>query len=287
MYMGKSKPDSMSRRRLRWWIVPVAAIVIGVGALLIWLFRPRIERAFERPATLPPPPPTAVGDTGGAQPDGVLYAANFDDEAQAADWNLFDDGIISARLSGGMLVVDVNALENKGAWSGLNYTFEDFVLDVDATKLGGPDDNGIVIVFRLTDEGNYNRFDISSDGYYTLTMVRGGLSRTVSDYNLSEAILMGEATNHIQVRAVGDAFSFAVNGQALRLCVSEDAAVQPLWDPSTGECLGGEIVDEWRNGDLPRGRIGLGAQGFTGFDGEMDTPALATIGFDNLVISMP
>lgn len=282
---GQSKRGG--RRRFRWWIAPLVVIIVAAGAIALWLFRPRIERAFERPATLPPPPPTAAGDSGGAQPGGTLYAANFDDEAQAADWSLFDDGIIAARISEGMLVVDVNALENKGAWSGLNYTFEDFVLDVDATKLGGPDDNGIVIVFRLTDQGNYNRFDISSDGYYTLTMVRDGLSRTVSDYNLSDAILRGEATNHIRVRAVGDTFRFAVNGQPLALCVNDDPAVQPLWDPATGECLGGEIVEEWRNGDLPRGRIGLGAQGFTGFDGEMDTPALATIGFDNVIISAP
>lgn len=256
-----------------------------IGAALVWLFRPRLERAFERPPTLPPPPPTS--SEGGAGAEDLLYAADFDDLEQAADWELYNDGIIAAQIAEGMLVVSVNALEDKGAWSGLNYTFEDFVLEVDAKKLAGPDNNGMVVIFRLTNAANYNRFEISSDGYYRLSMVRGGVSRIVSDYNRSAAILIGEATNHITLRAVGDAFTFAVNGQPLALCVSDDPAVQPLWDIAGGTCLGGEVTEVWRNADLPRGRVGLGVQGFAGFDGENLTPAQATVGFDNLVIAKP
>jgi hypothetical protein len=49
------------------------------------------------------------------------------------------------------------------------------------------------------------------------------------------------------------------------------------------------VVESWQNADLPEGRIGLGAQAFTGFDVDtgMSTMAEATIGFDNLVIAAP
>lgn len=260
-------------------------MIVLVGVALAWLFRPRLERLLERPPTLPPPPPTLA--EGSVQGGDVLYAADFDDPAQAADWELYNDGIIAAQIAEGMLVVSVNALEDKGAWSGLNYTFEDFVLEVDARKLAGPDNNGIVVIFRLTDAANYNRFEISSDGYYRLSMVRNGVSRIVSDYNYATAILAGEATNHITLRAEGDTFRFAVNGQPLALCVSDDPNVQPLWDIASGACLGGAVSEAWHNADLPRGRIGLGVQGFTAFDGENLTPAQATVGFDNVVITRP
>lgn len=279
------------RRRFPAWVIPVVLVVALGAAGALWLFRLRIEQALERPPTLPPPPPTATASAGEAgEPDappaagGTLYATGFEDAAQLADWELFEDGIVSAQVADGQLVVAVSAVTDTGTWSGLNFTFENFALEVDATKLDGPDDNGIFVVFRLTGSDNYNRFDISSDGYYSLSVVRGGIQRVVSDWRASPAINTGEASNRIRVEARGDEFRFAVNGQVLLLCVSDEAGVQPLWGPE-GECLGGEVVEVWRNGDLPRGKIGLGAQGFSGFDGEVPTMAEAVIGFDNLTIT--
>lgn len=303
--MGKKQPapvrlqrEPEQRRRFPVWVIPVILVVALVGAGALWLFRLRIEQALERPPTLPPPPPTptvsgepggggGTGETGSSvAAPGVLYETGFEDGAQLADWELFNDGVVSARGEGGQLIISVNAPVDRGTWSGLNYTFEDFVLEVDATKLAGPDDNGIFVMFRLTDNNNYNRFDISSDGYYSLSTAREGLLQVVSDWRLSPAIATGAATNRIRVEAVGDIFRFAVNGQVLQLCVSYEPGVQPLWGQD-GECLGGEIVEVWQNSDLPRGKIGLGAQGFVGFDGEQSTMAEATIGFDNLRVMSP
>lgn len=283
---------SGERRRGRAWLIPLALIVLALLAGAGWLFRPRIARLLEPAATLPPPPPTAApgssasgSDAGGSGGDsGVLYATDFEGEARG-DWETFDDGKLSASIRDGMLVFGVNSVVDDGGWSGLNYTFDDFVLDVDATKLDGPDDNGIIVVFRLTDTGNYNRFDISSDGYYTLSVARDGLRTVISDWAASEAIQQGNATNHLTLTAVGDTFSFAVNGQPLRLCISDEEGVQPI--PMPDECLGGTYVEAWTNGDLPRGKIGLGAQGIVGFDGEQTTNAVAVIGFDDVVISEP
>lgn len=277
-----NQPNETKRQHVRWWVIPLVVIALALAMAFLWVFRFRIRRAFEPAPTLPPPPPVAAeaGEAAGA----VLYQTAFDDPAQGEDWELFDDGIVAARIEEGRLVVEVDALTDQGTWSGLNYTFGDFALDVDAAKLAGPDNNGIIVLFRLVDNENYNRFDISSDGYYRLIAVRDGAQRVVSgDWAASPAILTGEATNHLRVEAAGDAFRFAVNGEPLRLCVSEDENTQPI--PMEDECLGGEYVMQWTNGDLMQGKIGLGAQGFTGFDGEQITPAQATIGFDSLVIA--
>lgn len=271
------------RRRFKWWLVPLILVAVLIVAGVVWINWRKIAGMFEPRATLPP--------EAQVQEDrpGVLYATDFEDPAALSDWELFDDGIVSAYAEEGRLIVDVNALTDTGTWSGLNLTFDDFVLDVRSAKLDGPDDNGIIVIFRLTDPENYNRFDISSDGYYSVSQVRDGEPSIVSDWNLSSAIATGEGSNVIRVRAVADTFSFEVNGVLLPLCVSYEPGVQPLWDPSAGEpaCLGGDVVDSWQNGDLMRGKIGLGAQGFTGYDGENVTAAVAVIGFDDLVIWSP
>jgi hypothetical protein len=278
--VGLHRDQGPRRRRPRWWLIVLIVLALGIVAVVLWLNSRRLSEMFEPQPTLPP---TAAAE------QGVLYATSFEDESQFGDWEQFDDGFISAAIMDGQLVFDVNALTDNGGWSGLNLTFEDFVLDVDATRLAGPDDNGIIVVFRLTDTDNYNRFDISSNGFYAVSQVREGVATVVSDWNRSAAIQTGDATNHIRVRAQGDSFQFAVNGTVLQLCVNPAPDVQPLWDASTDPptCLGGEVTDTWVNGDLPQGKIGLGAQGFIGADENQPNSALATIGFDNLAIYPP
>jgi hypothetical protein len=117
--------------------------------------------------------------------------------------------------------------------------------------------------------------------------VQGGTAQEISAYNLSPAIRTGSQANRIRVSARGDSFEFAVNGEPLQLCVSDDPAVRPIWNVATGECLGGEVTTVWRSPALPRGKIGLGVQAYTGFDGQSATPALGTVAFDNLAITQP
>ena len=268
----------------------ILAILIGVGAA--YVFRFKIRRTFEPAATLPPPPPTQQAASDSTEdeevlPAGPLYEASFDANQPNEEWEQFDDGIIAATIADGQLIVSVDALIDTGTWAGLNYTFEDFDLEVDAQKIDGGNESAILILFRMTDENNYNRLDVYTDGYYSLSAVRDGEFRVISDFNLSDAIATGNAINQISVSAQRDQFSFAVNGESLPLCVAVDEETRPLWDITTGVCLGGAITDTWENSDLPRGKIGLGAHAYVGFDGESSTPAAVTVAFDNLVIQEP
>jgi hypothetical protein len=284
--VGLDRSDHNPRRGFPWGVI-VVFILIVILALVGWLFQRRIGAIFApKPTELPPPP----GQSGGqALPPGVLYQDNFDTADSAKDWDIFDDGTISAAVADGQLEVGVKALSATGTWSGLNFTFEDFTLDVDATKVDGPDDNGIIIIFRMADKQNYDRFDISSDGYYSLSKARNGVPTVVSNFpiNTSPAIKTGTATNHITVIAKGGTYSFSVNGTPLKLCVSTDPNAKPIWDQN-GQCLGGMLADNWHDPDLTKGKIGLGAQGFVPHSGGDTTEmAIAKIGFDNLVITTP
>lgn len=284
--VGLDRSDHAPRRRFPWWII-IVVIVLVIGAGLAYMFQIQIGRALAPKPTALPPPPGASG--GQPLPAGVLYQANFDDPAGAADWNIFDDTTISSAFQDGKLVVGVKALTDTGGWSGMNFTFDDFKLDVDATKLDGPDDNGIMVIFRSVDKQNYNRFDISSDGYYAVSKVRNGVPTTVSNFPImpSPAIKLGSETNHITVVARGGTFSFLANGTPLKLCVSSDPNAKPLWD-QTGGCLGGSLAESWQDTDLMKGKIGLGAQGFVPHTEDQNPqPAVAKIAFDNLVIKTP
>ncbi|MBN1120435.1 MAG: hypothetical protein JXJ17_05115 [Anaerolineae bacterium] len=285
----RREPERPRRKRRR-WIIPVILVVI-IGGAAVYVYRFKIKRAFEPAATLPPPPPTRQADDS-ASPDnlapaGPLYESTFDGDQPADEWEQFDDGIVSAAIADGQLMVEVKALVDTGTWAGLNYTFEDFDLEVDAKKVNGGDESAVLILFRMTDEDNYNRLDIYTDGYYSLSAIRDGEFRVISDFNKSEAIITGNEINRISVSARGDQFSFAVNGETLPLCVAVDEETRPLWDIQTGLCLGGEITETWENGDLPRGKIGLGVHAYVGFDGESSTAAAAAAAFDNLVIQEP
>ncbi len=273
----KTVATSNKRRSWVYAVVGVPVALILAGAL--WFFAPDIQQAFT-PGPTPLPGAVAEG--------GILYQTTFEEDA-VNDWTIINDGTLRTFIADGQLVVDVNSFGDRSGFSDLNLLFEDFILQVDTQKIAGPDDNGIFVVFRLQDTGNYNRFDISSDGFYALTTSRNGILETVSEFRVEPSI-MAEGVNTIRVSAIGEQFQFYVNDTLVSLCINPDPTVFPLWenalDPDS-PCLGGEITQTWVNNDFSSGRIGLGAQGFAGFDGEQETPALATIGFDNLIISEP
>src|SRR5574341_69949 len=125
-------------RRRRWWIIPLIVVGLVVIGGLLWINQIGIRRWLGDTFTAATPLPTA-----GASEAGVFYETDFNAPEAAADWEIFDDGTISSKVEDGRLVVGVHAFTHTGTWSGLNLSFESFVLDVEATKLDGPDDNGI------------------------------------------------------------------------------------------------------------------------------------------------
>lgn len=294
--MAKKQPDVVGldrgapprRRRFPWWAAALIVLVLIVGGVLIYTFWFQLNNLnpLDQPTSFPTPPGQA--DNG----SGILYEANFDTDV-SADWEpVFDTGTVRTQFdtTNGQLLVTVNSLSDEGSWLAMNFGFEDYVIDVDVTKVAGPDDQSAIILFRVQDKNNYYRFDLNFEGYYSLSKAVAGELKEVSQFKQSEAITVGSATNHVQIWAQGDVFRFFVNGAQLPLCVSPDPAVQPIWDVSTtpAGCLGGEVVQEWRDSTFRQGKIGLGAQGLVGVDDDGNlTSAEANITFDNLAIKKP
>lgn len=176
------------------------------------------------------------------------YTENFDDPASG--WKTVSDDSIQIQYQNSALNFTINAL-NAIAWSVPNQKFADFTLDVDATQVDGPDDNGYGVIVRYVDDRNFYRLDVSGDGYFDVLKYAAGTWIKIQDWTESPAVHQGATTNHLRVTAQGSQFTFIVNDQ---------------------------IVKTFSDGDFRQGDVGLSAGTF--FD-----HAGVHVAFDNLQIS--
>lgn len=91
-------------------------------------------------------------------------------------------------------------------------SFGDCIVEVEATPIGGPDDNVYGLMTGWIDWSNYYLFMISGDGYFKFTKRDEGNWTRDDPWTRSEAINLGKETNLIQVKRQGDALSFFANG---------------------------------------------------------------------------
>jgi hypothetical protein len=94
-------------------------------------------------------------------------------------------------------------------------------VEVDGTKIGGPDENdfGIICRYSETNEGaDFYQFAITSDGYAGIILVDSNTQTVISNDGLLEpydAIAQGAQTNRIRAECVGNRLTLSVNGSVL------------------------------------------------------------------------
>ena len=94
-------------------------------------------------------------------------------------------------------------------------TFQDFCLEVDATQVGGPDNNTYGVIFGYQDDDNFHTFTISGDGYYSLTKRINGIDTAIVAPTASPSINQGQSSNHLEVIVRGADVYLYVNTQLL------------------------------------------------------------------------
>lgn len=100
------------------------------------------------------------------------------------------------------------------SWANPGLDLEDVQIEVDATKLAGPDDNIFGVLCRYQDSKNFYYFLISSDGFAGIGIYKDGRRQLLTGDNLlpSLNIAKGEATNHIRADCDGYHLRLLVNG---------------------------------------------------------------------------
>ncbi len=153
----------------------------------------------------------------------TLFSDDFSDPSSGWDTVRADEGITDYENDAYRIYVNA---DKKDVWANPGQSFGDVHIAVDATKIGGPDDNDFGVQCRYQDVGNFYFFIISSDGYYGISKVVNGEQQLIGMEKLdaSDAILQGNATNHIEVECKGDRLTLWANGVELHSVQDSDFA---------------------------------------------------------------
>jgi hypothetical protein len=164
---------------------------------------------------------TGSGGNTGTQTK-VLFQDNFSNTSSG--WDKVDGSDVTTDYANGQYNILVNKTQYD-AWANPGQSFAgDVVVEVDATKNAGPDQNDFGVICRYTDVNNFYYFQITSDGQAVIGKVSNGTQSKISgsDYQSSSVINQGQATNHIRGDCVGDTLTLYVNGQQIMSATDSD-----------------------------------------------------------------
>lgn len=166
----------------------------------------------ETPTQEPAPVPTRV----------VIYQDDFSDPNSGWEHYREGDGILDYEQEAYRMLV--NTTHNL-FWVNAGVDLVDVVIEVDAEKKPGPEDDQFGVICRLDENYNYYVFLISSMGEYGIAKMEQGQLTILGSGEMafSEAIRQGEESNHVSATCAGETLILAVNGQEL-LSV-EDASI--------------------------------------------------------------
>jgi hypothetical protein len=181
-----------------------------------------------------------------------LFSDDFSDPSSGWDRVNDEEGINDYTNGGYRIFVNKS---NWYFWSNPELQFTDVVIDVDAQKTAGPDENDYGIICRYQDEQNFYFFTIGSDGFYSISKILNGEESLIGmlemQYN-DTAIKLGSSPNHLTAECVGSNLTLTVNGT---------------------------VLADVKDTDLTSGDVGLIA-------GTYDTPGVDIL-FDNFVVTRP
>jgi hypothetical protein len=157
--------------------------------------------------------------TGDSSPEAVssdiLFQDDFSDDTGNWDTYADDNGITDYENEG--FRININE-PNAYHWTNPDKEFIDTRIEVEATKLGGPEENDFGVICRYQDENNFYFFTISSDGYYGIAKFVNGEEYLVGmeELGLEESIIKpGESTNLIRVDCNSSSLTLYANGKLL------------------------------------------------------------------------
>jgi hypothetical protein len=92
--------------------------------------------------------------------------------------------------------------------------YKDAIIEVTATRIGGPDNNSFGVMCRYQNEKNFYAAQISSDGYAGIFRMKDGVYKLLGQEKMIPvpAILGGSAANTIYFECIGRSLALAVNG---------------------------------------------------------------------------
>ncbi|MBC8506576.1 MAG: hypothetical protein ISR58_13325 [Anaerolineales bacterium] len=163
----------------------------------------------------------APNEESASLPANVLFQDDFSDTSSGWDQVSVTEGITDYKDGHYRILVNT---DDTDIWANPGLHFTDVVVEVDATKAGGPDDNDFGIICRYQDVENFYFFIISSDGFYGIGKYDNGEWVLLNEEQMlpTEDVNQGNATNHIRADCVGTHFVLYANN--IKLAEIEDSS---------------------------------------------------------------
>jgi hypothetical protein len=187
-----------------------AALLLGVGLA-------GLAACGGRPL-LPPAGGSSAGDNLPAfsEPRSLDSGPYLDEfiPGRTGTWVLEADELGSTAIVNEQLVITVAAPNTIQYTTLSDYTFDDFVLEVDTWQRSGPLDSSYGVLFRMADGQQFYRFEINGNGHYLVERrgADGVWTRLIPDWTPSAAINPGlNVANRLKVIAAGSDLTFYAN----------------------------------------------------------------------------
>ena len=126
-------------------------------------------------------------------PSNVLFEDDFSDSSSG--WSSFTDADGITDYDDGFYRIRVDTIGSEGTgmdmWSHPKINLEgDVRIEVDATKIGGPDENDIGVLCRYSNKNdtyNFYYFLITSDGYIGIAKMKDSESEMISGEKMTQS----------------------------------------------------------------------------------------------------
>ncbi len=184
-------------------------------------------------------------------PGTIVFQDNF--SRRDGGWpTLIDPGGISDYLGEAYRIQILEPNSERLVGPGINLV--DVVVEVQASRIGGPEDNRFGLLCRYQDDQNYYAFVVSSDGYYAIYKSVTGEITLLDMPSMLPAVHLQESEDSL----------------LLKITCQDDRLA--LW-------VNGERIAERQDSDISRGDVGLLAGAYA----EAGTEIL----FDQFTVAIP
>ena len=148
----------------------------------------------------------------------ILFFDDFNGE-QDCGWASYNRGGGVGAIENASMQITVNQ-PGQLWWTNPVRNFDDAVIRAEARQVAGPNDNAYGLICRYQNEENFYVFLISGDGYYSIGKYQSGSEGVTyltegGQFQQSEAINQGVASNELRASCVGNQLSLEVNGVPL------------------------------------------------------------------------
>jgi len=149
---------------------------------------------------------------------GALFQDDFSGEKECG-WSLYNRGGAVVEIEDGVMRMSTSQ-PGQVWWTNPGQSFDDVIVSTDVRQVSGPNDNAYGTICRYQNEENFYVFLISGDGYYTIGKYTSDSPAITyltenGEYQFSDVINQGNATNQIRSSCIGQELSLAVNGITL------------------------------------------------------------------------